>query len=81
MGQLSSVSAPAPVSRSLREAGQTGWNVRLGYLWISISPLLHLLGVSQGGCRKEFCLRLAEGSNCHVNQTPLGDPWTFRGSV
>lgn len=36
-GQLSSTSAPAPVSRSLGEAGWTGWDVGLGYLWISIS--------------------------------------------
>lgn len=39
-GQLSSMSAPAPVSKSLGEAGWTGWTgwtVRFGYLWNSIS--------------------------------------------
>ena len=35
--QSSSVSAPVPFSRSLGEAGRTGWAVRLGYLWNSIS--------------------------------------------
>ena len=37
-GQSSSVSVPVAFSRSLGEARRTGWAVRLGYLWNSISP-------------------------------------------
>lgn len=72
---------PAPVSRSLDEAGWTDWHVRLRYLWNSISPT----PCDSQEPHREAAERILSGPRRGIqwsnkSNIPQKDPWTFQSS-